>query len=232
MQTDLSGQIRELMDRGLRPATMADIRNEAPVRMTRLQRAAARSRLGQGRLVLAGAVTAAACAALAVAALLPGSAGNGTGPAQLTAWTVTRDPDGSVMVTLHELPNPARLQQTLRADGIPARVIARRAKRIAPHGYLMPDIRDVPGCRIHLPGTPGFPSPLWQKIFYGLHTQVRSYNFWVYPTAIPPRRGVVIFVDIGPAKLSNTDRRPGADLEYGVDGYSLELADASPQCTG
>lgn len=48
----------------------------------------------------------------------------------------------------------------------------------------------------------------------------------------PPGRGVVIFIDIGPAKLSNTDQRPGADLGYGVDGYSLELADASPQCTG
>jgi hypothetical protein len=231
MKTDLDEQIHDLMERGLRPVTIADIRNRAPVRVTRLQRAAARSPLGDGRPILAGAAVVAVCVAVAIAALLFTRAGHGSGTARLAAWAVTRQSDGSVMVVLRELPNPAKLQQKLRADGIPARVVARRAKKIGPKEYLMPDSRDVPGCHIYLPGLPGFPSSLWQKIFYGPHTNVRSYNFWIYPKAIPPGRGVVIFIDVGPIKLSNTDQRPGADLGYGVDGYSLELADASPQCT-
>ena len=46
MKADLSGQIHELMERGVHPATMADIKNQAPVRVSLLRRAAARSRLG------------------------------------------------------------------------------------------------------------------------------------------------------------------------------------------
>ncbi len=64
-----------------------------------MRRAVARSRLGRGRLILAGtAGTAgiAVCAALAVAALLPGTGtGSSTGQARLAAWTVTKQPDGA-----------------------------------------------------------------------------------------------------------------------------------------
>jgi hypothetical protein len=70
MRTDLSGQIRELMERGLRPVTMADIEARPPVRVTLLQRAAAKSQLGHRRIMLAGA--AAASVSLAVAATVIG----------------------------------------------------------------------------------------------------------------------------------------------------------------
>ena len=53
MKADLSGQVHELMEQGIRPVTMADIEARAPVRMTVLQRAAVRSRHAAGRLVLA-----------------------------------------------------------------------------------------------------------------------------------------------------------------------------------
>jgi hypothetical protein len=53
MKADLSGQIHELMEHGVRPVTMIDIKNRAPVRMTVLQRATARSRLARSRVVLA-----------------------------------------------------------------------------------------------------------------------------------------------------------------------------------
>ena len=79
MKADLSGQIHELMERGLRPVTMADIQNRAPVRVTRLQRAAARSRPGHGRLILAGTAVVAACVALAVAARRPRAYPHGWG---------------------------------------------------------------------------------------------------------------------------------------------------------
>jgi hypothetical protein len=42
MTADLAGQIHELMERGMRPVTMADITGRAPVRMTVLERARSR----------------------------------------------------------------------------------------------------------------------------------------------------------------------------------------------
>ena len=73
MRTDLGDQIHELMERGLRLVSMADIENRSPARVRALRSAVARSGLGRGRLILAGAAGIAACVALAVTALLPGS---------------------------------------------------------------------------------------------------------------------------------------------------------------
>jgi hypothetical protein len=55
MKADLAGQIHDLMDRGMRPVTMADITSRAPVRMTVLERATLRSRRAGTRLALAPA---------------------------------------------------------------------------------------------------------------------------------------------------------------------------------
>ena len=53
MKADLTRQIHELMELGVRPATMTDIKSRAPVRMTVLQRAMIRSRLAGSRLIVA-----------------------------------------------------------------------------------------------------------------------------------------------------------------------------------
>ncbi len=42
--------------------------------------------------------------------------------ARLAAWTVTTQADGTIAVTIRELSDPAGLQRTLRADGIPASI--------------------------------------------------------------------------------------------------------------
>jgi hypothetical protein len=68
---------------------------------------------------VAGALAAVAGVAVAVAALLPGSH---QPTAQLAAWTVVRQADGTVSVTIRELRDPAGLQRKLRADGVPASV--------------------------------------------------------------------------------------------------------------
>lgn len=70
---------------------------------------------------MAGALAVAGGAAVAAATLLPG---HSPGPvtARLTAWTVTKQTNGTVTVTLRELRDPAGLQRTLRADGVPASV--------------------------------------------------------------------------------------------------------------
>ena len=53
MKADLAGQIHELMEHGMRPVTVTDIKSRAPVRMTVLQRATARSQLASSLLIRA-----------------------------------------------------------------------------------------------------------------------------------------------------------------------------------
>jgi hypothetical protein len=72
---------------------------------------------------IAAAVAGAAAAVLAVAALLPaGHQANRQPTIQLAAWTVVKHADGTVVVTVRQLRDPAGLQRTLRADGVPASV--------------------------------------------------------------------------------------------------------------
>ena len=84
---------------------------------------------------VAGALGAAAAAAFAVSAALPASH-PATGPRpQLVAWTVDRQADGSIRVTIRELRDPAGLQHTLRADGVPASVTFTGQPNPACQGY-------------------------------------------------------------------------------------------------
>jgi hypothetical protein len=78
-----------------------------------------RRRLAYG----AGAMALAAAAALGAASLTPGSSGTAS-HAELTAWTVQEQADGTIDVTIHDLLNLAGLQQKLNADGVPAEVIS------------------------------------------------------------------------------------------------------------
>jgi hypothetical protein len=162
---------------------------------------------------LAGAAGTVAAVALAVAALVPGSArapGGSTGKERLAAWTVVSQQDGGVRVALRgaHIRDVAGLQDKLRSDGIPARVT-----RI---GYLRPPL-NVPGCQVFgdwSVGPGGISYTLWHKIFYGPHTgQQSNHAFWVYRSAIP--RGLGVLVDI-----------------YYDGTFGLYAVKASPQCTG
>jgi hypothetical protein len=70
-----------------------------------------------------GATALAAVAAISAASLTPGSSGT-TSHAELTAWTVQKQANGTIDVTIHDLLNLAGLQQKLYADGVPAEVIS------------------------------------------------------------------------------------------------------------
>jgi hypothetical protein len=85
---------------------------------------------------IAGAVAGAAAVALAVAALLPaGHQANRQPPMQLAAWTVVKHADGTVVVTVRQLRDPAGLQRKLRADGVPATVTFSSQEPRACHNY-------------------------------------------------------------------------------------------------
>jgi hypothetical protein len=86
--------------------------------------------------VAAGGLAVVAGGALAVTALVPSghptpaaAAKPGSVPSvvQLAAWTVAKQPNGQIDVTIRQLQDPARLEATLRADGQPAAVNVRNA---------------------------------------------------------------------------------------------------------
>ena len=78
------------------------------------------TRLSLGGLSAAGAI---AAVIVGVIALLPASHQASRQPgAQLAAWTVVKQADGNVYVTIRQFRDPAGLQTRLRADGVPASV--------------------------------------------------------------------------------------------------------------
>jgi hypothetical protein len=109
---DLMTAVRESFH-GVHSATGVD-RIESRGRTLRTRRRAAG---------LAGAVAAGVAAAVAVTSLGPaGHQPSHSGGIRLAAWTVTKQANGTIDVTLRQLSDPAGLQRTLRADGLPAAV--------------------------------------------------------------------------------------------------------------
>jgi len=118
---ELSTMVRE---------SVADIRSSTPVdQVIRRGRAV---RAWRRRVpAAAGALVVAGGAALGVTALAPsghpapaaaGTAGSRPAIVQLAAWTVAKQANGDIDVTIRQLLHPAQLQATLRADGLPAHV--------------------------------------------------------------------------------------------------------------
>lgn len=79
--------------------------------------------------------------ALALTQGSPAGHGGGQGGVSLAAWSVVKEPHGLLKVTIRQLRNPAGLERTLRADGVPANV------RFVHHFFQPSNSNDVPkGC--------------------------------------------------------------------------------------
>lgn len=155
---------------------------------------------------VAGALAAAAAAvALAVSAALPAGHQAGGPHVQLAAWTVTRQANGSVKVTIRELRDPAGLQRTLRADGVPASVTFSGRTNSACHGYAGGGDRKQRRHRINRAVSPG----------HGPNILI------IHPHGLPPGGGLQITAEF---RRHTTPRR--------LLGFSLRLVKASPVCTG
>ena len=154
---------------------------------------------------VAGAVGAAAAVAFAVTAALPASHPASGPGAQLAAWTVARQADGSIRVTIRELRDPAGLQHTLRADGVPASVTFTGQRN--------------PACR----GYPGGGSQSQRRhLLSSVATPAGGHNVMViYPSALPSRAGLQIDA------LFRHYPGPRGSFQVGVG-----LVQASRQCTG
>jgi hypothetical protein len=177
--------------------------------------------------VLAGAAGIAASAAIAAVALLPGSGTHhgGTGTAQLAAWTVAKQADGNISVTLRELRDPAGLQRTLRADGVPASVTF--------GGHQNPACRPYPASTTRLSMVFQRPAPAWpgphRKIFAPGHRfplpDLRITVIVIHPSALPDGTGVQLAAN----ELPRQHDRPAVKVPV---FNALDLVYASPQCTG
>jgi hypothetical protein len=183
-----------------------------------------------------GTLALAAGAALAVTALAPAShlvsRQHSRQPAvQLAAWTVTKLANGNISVTIRELKDPAGLQSTLRADGVPASVTFASQQN--------------PACRPYPGGTPQslpqpgtlllervFPKPYQDLSRQPLPRNARTVPPHGRPPALPGPSSTSTVMVIDPSALpGNAGVQLGASYD---DGAVLlpELVYASSQCTG
>jgi len=173
--------------------------------------------------VLAGAMALVAGTALALITLPSGahqpSALSPVSPAQLAAWTVTRQADGTIRVTIRELRDPAELQGQLRADGVPASVTLAGRENPACRPYpadpaLRKRVLSITFDVIPSPhqGPPPSNSPPQPNLVMVFH---------INPTALPARTGVQIATSYTAVQPGLARSSLGSGLVY-----------ASPQCTG
>ena len=150
---------------------------------------------------VAAALAVAAGTALAVTALLP----SGHQPAaQLAAWTVAKQADGNIRVTIHELRDPAALQRTLRADGVPVSVT-----------FIG---QSNPACQPY--GSGG--SHLLESMVTALPGHGSLRVLVIRPSAFPAGAGLAIAA----GHPDQSPRGGGVELTIGPP------VKASPQCTG
>jgi hypothetical protein len=121
-------------------------------------------------------------AVLAVTALSPASHQPG---AQLAAWTVVKQPDGNIDVTIRQLLDPAGLQSTLRDDGLPAAVDFNG----------QPD----PGCQLYPPISRSLASRIVQPQRSGARTG--GAVLIIHPSALPGGAGVQIVTTASPGHI-------------------------------
>lgn len=181
----------------------------------------------------AGAVAVMAGTALAVAALAPsghtasqyGHPASHPRIAQLAAWTVAKQGNGAIKVTIRQLSDPSGLQSTLRADGIPASVTSLAQ-------------RD-PSCRSY---------PMTQAVFrsiYQAQNAAGSGNttLIIHPSALPRAAGVQIGAatgqqagDGGPHQTAGNQTVHKAVHHAATGAHNatirVGLVYASQQCTG
>ena len=215
--------------------SVADVRSATPVDhiVRRGHAVRARRRIP----VAAGALAATAGTALAVTTLLPagqtgraaepGQADRGSGghsaSVQLAAWTVAKQPNGDIDVTVNQLKDPAGLQATLRADGLPVSVTFSGAPVSAscqPYDASRSALRAV--------------------------AQIGRDDLVIDPSALPSGTGMAIFDAAGTGLGHHpsgtvaphggtplTHPRLGGPLLTGLDGpLAIGLVYASQQCTG
>ncbi len=166
---------------------------------------------------VAAAMAGVAGAALAVVALVPSShPANRVPTAQLAAWTVAKHTDGDIYVTINELRDPAGLQATLRADGLPVNV-SFSGPPLSTSCQADDATKDVLRAVAEFKTSDG-----------------RAYLV-IHPSALPSGVGVSIFDKPGAGKppARPRTRGPGSLPPAGITGpLAIGLVHESQACTG
>jgi hypothetical protein len=186
------------------------------------------------------AVAAGTGGSLALAGVLLASGGSAptrTNPVQLTAWTVSRQANGEITVTIRELKDPAGLQRELRADGVPASVRFSGHQNGACRAYpasraLLVRVYPVP-YGVRSPGR--VPPGAWHQVGAipaGFKPQSALLYAVIRPSALPGGTGVQItsfsFSRSHPPFQKAIQAHPG----FIQVSNSLGMVYASTECTG
>jgi hypothetical protein len=164
--------------------------------------------------LLTGALAGAAGAALAVSAMLPpGHQASPPVTAQLAAWTVAKQANGDIRITFRDMRDPAGLQRTLRADGLPVNV-----SFSPPSGT--PFARQNPACRGY-PASTGGSTQLSRAV--EMHPARNSAVLVIHPRALPEGAGLWIY--------DRSGFRPSPHAKVLLP-LAIALVQATPQCTG
>ena len=145
---DLTSELQQMADdaaRQARPLAVAEVISRGDRRHRR-----SITRLSLGGLSATGVV---AAVTIGVIALLPAShQASHPAHAQLAAWTVVKQADGKIYLTLRQFRDPVGLQAMLRADSVPVSVTPSSQQNPACHGYpltrsqrdLLPEVVALP----------------------------------------------------------------------------------------
>jgi|SRR5580704_4906474 hypothetical protein len=212
--------------------SMTDIHMNAPLdTIVRAGQVRAR-RQRHRRLGVAGA--AAAVAAVPAAALLLANGhqashqvagpASGNAAARLTAWTVETAADGRLVVTIRELRDPAGLQRTLRADGVPASVTFLGRPNAACTPYEPAPVTGAGGLLASGPAIAAQTKGV-------IHVEPgaspsQAPHFTIDPAALPAGTGLQIGAE------SNVPGEPTPARARGWIGLQFGLVHTSSQCTG
>jgi hypothetical protein len=141
------------------------------------------------------------------------SRGDHTGGAALAAWTIVKQPDGAIAVTIHDLQNIVGLQQRLNAARVPADVYAR--------------VRQLPGC-IAFPDTYLLSAIVTTRAALGPD----AVYFVIHPAAIP--QGSTLQVDVlppgwpPPKPAPHQQFPPGTNVGFAGFGFGSPTSASHP----
>ena len=208
---DVTSELQQMADdaaRQARPLAAADVIRRGDRRHRR-----SITRLSLGGLSAAGVV---AAVIIGVIALAPASRpASHPAHAELAAWTVVKQADGTIFVKIRELRDPAGLQATLRADGVPASVVFYPGHPVEQSAWSFVHFKNNP-CQEYSGG-----ENQAQNVVTG--QDPLQVGFTVHPSAIPRGAGVQIVAN------SNVGYYPQPQGPMALFEW---LVQASPQCTG
>jgi hypothetical protein len=177
---------------------------------------------------LAGALAVAAGAVIAVTSIhpaIPRASHQPTAP--LAAWTVAKQSDGTIQVTLRQLSDPAGLQRELRADSVPASLTL--------IGQQNPACRPYHASRTLLDSVVTHTFEILPTVHHGPPTGLPGSALSlvivmdIHPSALPSGIGVQLATTFTllPPVIAN-----GGTQRVAHTGVAMGLVYASPQCTG